>query len=120
MLEVRERSVVIDLIAQPLKGLQGMIATAAKTWAEVARTEIPKENIYHRHRMPEPLMVWLDSEVGRINGFPNLGKPSLNAGGPHIRYRAVTVSNFRNSSGAVLSATKQTALYQARSTWEPI
>jgi hypothetical protein len=122
MLEVRERSVVVDLLAQPLKGLQGMIATAAKAWSEVARTDIPKENFYHRHRAPEPFLVWLDAEVGRIHGFCSLGKPNLtqHASGPNIRYRAVTVTNFRQSSGALLNAIKQIAVHQARSTWEPI
>jgi len=122
VLEVRERSVVIDLLAQPLKGLQGMIATAAKGWNEVARTHIPKENFYHRHRAPEPFLIWLDAEIGRTHGFSSLGKPNLahHASGPNIRYRAVTVSNFRQSSGALLNAIKQMAVRQARSTWEPI
>jgi len=120
--EIKERSVFFDIIAQPVKGLQGLVAVCAKNWLSLAKMSISPENIFHQHRASEPFVVWMDAEVGRACGFPHLGREPYGREfvGPNNRYRAVTVSNFCRSNSKLLDLVKQAARSQALETWGPI
>jgi hypothetical protein len=118
--KVKDSSVFLDVVTQPLKGLQGIVAVCAKNWHSFAKAGIGKDSIYHRHIASEPFAVWMDAEVGRACGFPHLGRLRPPSTGPNIRYRAITVSNFRQANSKLLAAIRETSRAQALSTWEPI
>jgi hypothetical protein len=117
---VAERSVVIDVLAQPLKALQGMVAQSLETWLKASAGGLSADNVYHKHNGSEPFQVWLDVQVGQASGFANLGKKVEGLTGPNSRYRAVTVSNFRTGSGRLLAVIQECAKDQAASTWGPV
>src|SRR5215471_9005166 len=121
-IEIAERSVFVDLIAQPLKGLQGIVASCAQGWKRLAEADLQKESFFHQHLASEPLAVFIDGEVGRAFGFTNLGRQSglIQNAGTNFRYRAVTVTNFRGSSSKFLNILREMSVRQALETWGPV
>jgi len=122
VVEVTDRSVVIDLLIQPLKALQGMVANASTTWMRLRAKGITDEQIFHKHKGSEPFWVWLDVQVGRACGFPKLGTNDFRSEhvGPNFRYRAITISNFRRCNTMNHNAIRELSTFQARSTWDQI
>jgi hypothetical protein len=73
VLQITDKDFLIDILVQPLKGLQGMVASAAETWREAKNGGLSPRNIIHMHRMPEPFAVWLDAYVAGQYGFTEIG-----------------------------------------------
>jgi hypothetical protein len=122
VLQIEDKDFLIDILAQPLKGLQGMVAASAETWRDFKASGHPPERLYHKHRMPEPYAVWRDAYVAGQYGFPDIDRADWlrQSDGPNVRYRAITIHNYRHSDPRLIKVTREGANYQAKSTLNPI
>jgi hypothetical protein len=123
VLVICDRDIVVDILTQPLQGLQGIVATAAENWFRMAEAGLSSEQVFLRHASADPFGVWMDATVAAHCGFPGvaehtLGKMSeaaINSG-----YRRVTIVGWQPGSEKLTAACRDAAHAQAAQTREPI
>jgi hypothetical protein len=115
ILQIEERDVVTDIIKQPVMALLDLASMLAINWREYAEIGA---SIYHKHNMPDPFYVYVDSQVA--SSYLNLVDPiPLSNGVPKFRYRSVTVLGIPDDD-RLWDLAQETARKTAASTHGPI